>query len=261
MANSINFSINAPSTVAQPVRQALDDLPRLAQLASNDTGWQIAGTIPVRVVSPDQVSSLIRDEVKNLVSPGFSSADWQKVEPILESKLGDSKALVKDVLGIHLRSTNELIVVDDPANRRLTSDSYKSTIYHELVHVAQFQNHPEYFSSVQQLSQDSYKAALTYGKDSKETQSVVDKVNSLMALVEGQPTHLQRINDSKYFPDKKVIGGARKLIGSLGVLCSSAGRKKTMQYVKGALFFDTHEVKAPLVDRYFDPRFAEREFG
>ncbi len=262
MASAIQFTLHNKEQASPALKEALDDLPRLAALASKDTGWPIKGILPVRVVNSSEVSKFLnQDALERIISVVKESeidTVKSKLSPTIFTRIFSSL-----LMGAYLPGSKQVIVANRDRNKKLTADYYKSCLYHELIHVAQDQNHPELFKHMTEILKEvALNPSMVFSISKRSRwKDIKGKLISCGSIVEGHPFYLQRINDKTYFPEKNPYRGHRNTMLRCCAMYTLPGVKaKLDQYKTGADFFETHPSQAPEVDQFYDPSIAEIQF-
>jgi len=135
-----NFKIHDYSRATPALKEALKDLPRLAALASHETGFPIKGTIDIRIFHPEDMRKERKRNLNQILSKNLTPSDNKFVkrsELIRRLLLGANKGFY--AYG-ETKDKNTLLLNTTPKNTPDIELEFKKTIFHEFVHIGQLQN-------------------------------------------------------------------------------------------------------------------------
>ena len=261
-ATPTTFTIDRQNrTHSAQIEEALKDLPHIAQLASKDTGWPIQGHKQIRVSTPHTMASDMR--VAHEGSPRIPGKLNQIKVRIAHFKPFNSGKF-KTVYGVANRNeaTNQnCIVINDI--KGLSSDKIKSTLYHELIHIGQFQNHPVILKEIHKLATLHAVSNNVFGHSSPESNTILNIVNNkYLKIFEGQATRLNQIHDNHYFPNQSIEPVEKKpnfISAKINLVNRFEKNKLGNPHKEGAAFFADKSVVAPDVDRHFIIQLSDEE--
>ncbi|MBK84448.1 MAG: hypothetical protein CMD81_11515 [Gammaproteobacteria bacterium] len=183
-----NFKIHNYSRANPALKEALKDLPRLAALASHETGWKIEGTVNVRVMTNAQMHAPSRKD---------SAIFFSKLNTSTQKHENSSKLLNRILYGkpMHIKygqaiSQNEILINSEHTYLRDPEKGLKATLLHEFVHIAQLQNTP-----IKTKLDEALKSNLTLkaaeGIKSDAYKATSSAVGGIKYAQEGQATYIQ----------------------------------------------------------------------
>ena len=185
-----NFKIHNYSRANPALQEALKDLPRLAALASHETGWKIEGTINIRILN----SKNLRDTQAQYVHKNYISNLNTHVQKHVDTsqficRLLYGKKNHHRTAGTTLNANNVLI----NAEPILTEDvelAAKRTILHELVHIAQYQN-TDTGTQNAAINKAKRHVISTQGLRSKSLNAICTASNKLAQIHEGHARYIE----------------------------------------------------------------------
>ena len=205
----------------------------IARLVELDTGLPIdMNDVGVELLPANQALRRITEEA--MIRTGNIGRDYVDPDPIdrLRGRIA-SLGTEKAVLAAWLPSLDVMLAVMERV-RKMNGSALGRVIAHELRHTAQDFHYPEFWNYLHAAAKEMLTALVEGGNDNPRYQEAADRVNALMALVEGEATHAMNSNINNRFPDPRGSTDAESFVGAALSLFSKAGAKKTMQYIEGA---------------------------
>jgi hypothetical protein len=152
------------------------------------------------------------------------------------------------MLGVFM-PTEEAILLNGDLLARGNANHVANVLYHELIHAAQFQNFPGFFSTLDAYGKLSVELSKKGLSDSREYRDTKDSLDACMQLLEGMPTSLQMENSKKYFPGASDgIGFFQKAWAVAQTLLTHEGRSTLVKYLGGALKYGAMQKASPHID-------------
>lgn len=160
-------------------------------------------------------------------------------------QLNLSKALA---LGVFL-PTEESVVLNGDLLSRGNANNLAKVLYHELIHVAQYQNFPGFFEEIGLYAKRLVELSNKGLKTSPEYLDIKDSVGAFMQLLEGMPTLLQTKQGKEYFPGASDgLGFFYKAWALSQTLFTREGWKTAIKYIGGALKYGALQKVSPHID-------------
>ncbi|HBF08097.1 MAG TPA: hypothetical protein DHW71_00670 [Gammaproteobacteria bacterium] len=258
----ITFTIDrqnrAPSA---QMEEALKDLPHIAQLASKDTSWPIQGHIQIKVSTPQ---TMLTDMRKAHEGDPRIPGKFNQIKVKIAHFKPFSSGKFKEVHGLAHRNqaTNQnFIVINDI--KGLSADVIKHSLYHELIHIGQFQNHPDSYKEIQKLGILHLVSNNVFGHNSTESNTILNTLNKkYLKIFEGQATRLNEIHDNHYFPNQSIQPAEKKpnfISAKINLVNRFEKNKLGNPHKEGAAFFADKSVVAPDVNRHFIIQLSDEE--
>ena len=263
--SSIAVSLPNAGRSYKNIKEALRELPEISSSIESKTGWKVdLSQVAFEVVTAKELQRRCLEDVTRRT--GIPTA-------IPESFVGRSitntllSAYHRSVVALYLPS-EKAIVINEERLRGMSQDAVKSTLHHELTHVAQHQRYPKFMASVDRLAKEQ-RLLSKHGGDvpieERERQLAVktEKVQARMTLIEGQAMALQKMYEREAGLHPEIKMGPVEVALGLTSMLIPGGMRKISQYIQGQ---ETIERILALglreVDYLFkDPRSADLVFG
>ncbi len=247
------------------IKEALADLPEISSSIESKTGWKVdLSQVAFEVVTAKELQRRCLKDVTSRT--GIPTA-------IPESFVG--RSVTNALLSAHHRSvvavylpSEKAVVINEERLRGMSQDGVKSTLHHELTHVAQHQRYPKFMASVDRLAKEQ-RLLSKHGGDvpveERERQLAVktEKAQARMTLLEGQAMALQEMyaREAGLHPEVKM--GPVEVALGLTAMLIPGGMAKIRQYIQGQATFERiYALGLQEVDYLFkDPSSVDLVFG
>ena len=197
----------------------------MAPMVANLTEWELAisGVGARSVRKEDAYEEILVARLEELC-PGLDLGGTNRgllerfVEYLVEA----------NVKGAYLPGTEEIVLVRENVDES-NMDGLRILVAHELVHRGQHVNHPELFKKLEDEVR-RLMARTQHGKASfGDMRGTMERVNSVMRIVEGHATYVQQVLHQTRFPDAQI-----EMHFDMGwLLMRLFGRQKVDQYRRG----------------------------
>jgi len=247
------------------IKEALRELPEISSSIESKTGWKVdLSQVAFEVVTAKELQRRCLEDVTRRT--GIPTA---VPESFVSRTIGNTllSAYHRSVVGLYLPS-EKTIVINEERLRGMSQDAVKSTLHHELTHVAQHQRYPKFMASVDRLAREQRLLGKHGGDvpvEERERQLAVktEKVRARMTLIEGQAMALQKMYEREAGLHPEIKMGPVEVALGLTSIFIPGGMAKIRQYIQGQATFDRiHALGLQEVDYLFkDPRSADLVFG
>lgn len=264
-ASSIAVSLPNAGRSYKNIKEALRELPEISSSIESKTGWKVdLSQVAFEVVTTKELQRRCLEDVTRRT--GIPTA-------IPESFVGRSitnallSAYHRSVVALYLPS-EKTIVINEERLRGMSQDAVKSTLHHELTHVAQHQRYPKFMASVDRLAREQ-RLLGKHGGDvpveerERQLENRTEKVQARMTLIEGQAIALQKMYEREAGLHSEMKMGPVEVALGLTSMLIPGGMRKIRQYIQGQETFERiHALGLREVDYLFkDPRSADLVFG
>ena len=247
------------------IKEALTHLPEISSSIETKTGWKIdLSQVSFEVVTAKELQRRCLEDVTRRT--GIPTA-------LPESFVGRSmtnallSAYHRSVVALYLPS-ERAVVINEERLRGMSQDAVKSTLHHELTHVAQHQRYPKFMASVDRLAKEQ-RLLSKHGGDvpveerERQLRVKTEKLQARMTLIEGQAMALQKMYEREAGLHPEIKMGPVEVALGLTSIFIPGGMAKIRQYIQGQATFDRiHALGLQEVDYLFkDPRSADLVFG
>jgi hypothetical protein len=260
--SAVAFSRNAEEAKAPGIRT---DIVAIARAVEASTGWDVdlskvrfEGVSAGELVRRYAVDALRRTGVGFV--PPASESSRKAFGDMVAARFLEAPAVFLPAEGA--------ILFNEEISSTVTRDSLRSALFHELVHVAQFQSYPDFWSAADTLHREAI-LMMRHGGDvprdyrEERLKLVQDRMQARKALLEGQAAVLQaeyvRGNDLRTRYGSEVFD---VVIGESAFIAVGSS-KIVSQFVAGALTVkELQDRNASLIDTLFEnPALCEVVFG
>jgi hypothetical protein len=233
----------------------------VARLVELDTGLPInMEEVTVELLPANEALRRISEEAA--VRTGNIGNDY--VDPDFIDRLRNRIASLgteRAIAGAWLPSLDVMVLVAERV-RKMNGSALGRLIAHELRHTAQDFHYPQFWDYLHAVAKEALSALVEVGNDDDNPryQEATDRLNALMAMVEGEATYAMNRNINNRFPNPKGAFDAESAAGTVLSLLSKSGRRKAFQYVEGAMLVNAiHEAgESELLEVMFQhPELAE----
>lgn len=247
------------------IQEALAALPEIAGSIEAQTGWKLdLSKVEFLVVTPQEFQRRCQEDVSRRTGIPTS---------IPQAFL--AKATANMMLTAHHRSamalylpSERVIVLNEERLKGVSRDSVKSSLHHELTHVAQHQRFPEFVASVDRLTRE-LKLLSKHGGDVPahtrhlEVEKLEDQVNARGALLESQALELQQRYEREFDLHPEVKHGPiEAALGLMSMLTLRGPEKIRHGIMAQAIFSKIQDAGTREVDLLFqEPRWTDLLFG
>jgi hypothetical protein len=226
-----------PSSTATTPEAKLEALrrmvPKLAERVRAKTGWDFDVTkVEIALVKKADLAKVLGENIR--AQTGVSLEDWARV-------YGAGATLIPknlDIAAAYIHTGTKVYLVEEHAG----DEDAEEVLYHELIHAAQGQAHPEFWKALAASQAECFRVAERKGPRSEAHKDAMETFRARNAWLEGQTTRLQK----DAYPRSKIIG------------------KLPKNYLDGMRAFD-RATKARRIDEVFEnPHFADamlKRFG
>jgi hypothetical protein len=263
--SDVTISLPRAERSYRNVKEVLSALPEIWSSIERHTGWTLdLSEVNFQTVTAQGLQRRCLEDMTRRTGIPTAMPQSFVSNPITHALLS---AYHRDVVALYLPS-EKTIVLNEGRLRGMSQDAVKSTLHHELTHVAQHQRFPKFIDSVDRLA-GKQRLVAKHGDDlpadERERQSgiLTNKVQARMSLIEGQAMTLQSIyeREAGLHPERK-IGPVEVALGLTSMLIPG-GPMKIRQYIQGqAIFSRIHSLGVEKVDSLFtDPSRADHVFG
>jgi hypothetical protein len=262
---SLNELLRVEGRSYKGLTQALADLPEVASSVQSKTGWNVSlNDVKLAVVSPQELNR--RSVVDDLRRTGVPATE---VGSLLTRAFNHLEALAyfHGVIAVYLPKEGA-ILMNEARLQSASTDAVKSSLHHELTHVAQHQKYPAFIDALDKAARE-YRLWSAHGSDFpkeeqvRQSQKYLDRVQARMSLLEGQAVTLQRMfeQDLNLVPEVRL--GAVDLVLGLTHRFMAGMRHKVGQYVQGEeIFKRIHDLGLNEVNELFkSPKYTDLVFG
>ncbi|MEY4667590.1 MAG: hypothetical protein RL518_289 [Pseudomonadota bacterium] len=247
------------------IKEALTALPEISSSIERKTGWKVdLSAVTFEVVPSHELQRRCLDDVTR-----------RTAIPTTLPQSFVARTLVNALLATYHRSaiamylpSEKAVVINEERLRGMSQDAIKSTLHHELTHVAQHQRFPKFMESVDRLAREQ-RLLRNHGNDlpvdERERQLPIrtEKLQARMSLIEGQAMELQKMYEQEagLLPEIKM-GPVEVALGLTSMLIPG-GKEKIRQYIQGqAIFAGIYALGVKEIDTLFkDPASADLIFG
>jgi hypothetical protein len=243
--------------------RAIAAVPEFIDYIANDTGWRLnSDKLNFEIVDSKSFIKMVIDDFRirqnattlhTTLPQGTTSKPlelWNTISNQVQKNM-----LTKLVPGVFLPSINSVVMNADTLNQ-CNEDFLRKLIFHELVHAAQYQEHPSFFTSIANLNTEL--RSLTTPTNGHHNLSALkdlsDTITARMSWIEGQPTLLQRLDQYERFPEPEYRYDLETVFASVSALASPTFSKKLKQYKRGGRVFESLYTKddgSQLIDECF----------
>lgn len=221
----------------------------MAGLVRETTGLSLdTSNLEVKLLDSRALMRRAEADALQSMGPGFPEPKgvW--------AKFGERySALVErlGVSGMYLPTENAVLLNRDQFERK-GLDALRKTIFHELLHAAQFQSYPILKASMRQAFQAAITMWRVHGKHSQEFKDAKDTFSARLSFLEGHAAYMEK-KVQAHFPHSDDIT-TREIGAALLYLLSFGVGMPLGQYERGARTFEKL-MKAPdgpeLIDRAY----------
>ena len=236
-----HFKIHNYSRATPALQEALKDLPRLAALASHETGLPITGEVDIRIMTHNSAKHSMRSKYLKSFVPLIGAKNTQRMINHEEkfNKLIYGKGVT--VAGTTNPVKKELSLINTSGHHD-PELHLKETIFHEMVHIAQ--QSTTLTHQYQRIAHASTKAAYV-SLNRKDARKLNAKANFLRKIIEGQANYLTKkvINEEKITSSLEFINSDRQpkkptILNTMRYYYAYEAAKKEDPYIEGALMYE-----------------------
>jgi hypothetical protein len=227
--------------------RAFASVPELVDYIVNDTGWRLnTDKLHFEIVDSKSYIKMVIDDFRirqNTTTPERTLSHGATSKPFevwnTVSKQVQQNIFSKLAPGVFLPSINSVIINADNLNQ-CNEDFLRKLIFHELVHAAQYQEHPAIFTSIANLNTQlqAIVSPINGHHNLTALKDLTDTITARMSWIEGQPTFLQQVDQYERFPEPVYKYDLETAIASVCALASATFRKKLKQYKRGGRIFE-----------------------
>lgn len=235
-----HFKIHNYSRATPALQKALEDLPRLAALASHETGLPITGEVDIRIMTHKSAKKTMRSETMKSFTPLIGAKNAQRKVSNQEM----FNTLVYGKAATYAGTTNpvkkEISLINTSAHRD-PELRFKEVIFHEMVHIAQ--QSTALSNQYHKIAHASTKAAYV-SLNRKDARKLYKKANFLSKIAEGQANYLTKkvMNEGKITSSPEFINSDRQpqkqtILNKMRYYYAYEAAKKEDPYIEGALMY------------------------
>ena len=265
----INFQVfalkQADTQADANVREALKALPRLAKLASKETGWPVLGTLTVRATNADRFKRINAQVDRDNNNTNLNQINGNPLDGHISSQMEQSQAMAEDGHAFFSTATatmpDQIVLnIDNIRQRKMTADDIKSTLLHELIHYAQSQNNHELFKTIGVLQASASKAEYVFGRNSKEARKLNNAVDLRLQRLEGQATYIQEKFD-KQQPNSALNTNLRQAKFRHNHSTPESAQQALFyaKYVKGSESYEQAHKQGQKASVFLNPKLSQGE--
>ncbi len=263
--SDINVSLPNAGRSYKNIKEALKDLPEIAASIESKTGWKVdlAG-VGFEVVSTQQLHRRCLDDMTRRTGIPTAMPQSFVTRSVVNALL---TAYHRGVVALYLPS-EKTIVINEERLRGMSQDAVKSTLHHELTHVAQHQRYPKFMASIDRLAREQ-RLLEKHGGDvpveerARQLEVRTEKLQARMSLIEGQAMALQKMYEAEAGIHPEIPMGPVEVALGLTSMLIPCGMVKITQYIQGKeIFRKIHAPGVEAVDSLFKaPRYVDLVFG
>lgn len=237
-AAEINLPRGIDERSARMTRELAKILPEIERRVARDTGWPVDFT-RLTFKALDE-----REFTRVTFADGMRISGYS--EEKIQQQLDPQNPVARFMLNIIMNVAGKLACaayspLSDPPvvyiNTGLIDNvnlpHLGKSLYHELVHHAQREMHPDFVEALKKTARQAVIEAATKGTKSPEYRDASATMTARMTWIEGQASFLADERAKEYFPGAKMHVGTFEIVALVVALASGVGRAKIMQYAKG----------------------------
>jgi hypothetical protein len=263
--SEINVSLPNAGRSYKNIKHALTDLPEIAASIESKTGWKIdLSAVGFEVVTSRELQRRCLEDVTRRTGIPTVMPETVIARSIVDTLLAAHHRLV---VALYLPS-ERTVVINEERLRGMSEDAVKSTLHHELTHVAQHQQYPKFVASLDRLLREQRLLAyhggdLPVDERSRQLHVRTEKLQARMSLIEGQAMALQKMYDRESGLHPEIRMGPVEVALGLTSMLIPGGMAKIRQYIQGeAIFARIHALGTKEVDSLFkEPGYTDVVFG
>lgn len=263
--SEINVSLPNAGRSYKNIKEALTNLPEISSSIEKKTGWKVDLTgVGFEVVSTQELQRRCLDDVTRRTGIPTAMPQSFVTRSVVNALL---TAYHRGVVALYLPS-EKTIVINEERLRGMSQDAVKSTLHHELTHVAQHQRYPKFMASIDRLAREQ-RLLGKHGGDvpveerGRQLEVRTEKLQARMSLIEGQAMALQKMYDAEAGLHPETPMGPVEVGLGLTSMFIPGGMAKIKQYIQGQeIFRKIHALGVKEVDSLFkEPRYVDLVFG
>ena len=254
-----------PEIAPTSVREVLPEVERVTSAVQASTGWSIdLNQVQFGVVSAGELARRYVVDSERLTgvpfAPPTTTAGRDAFNAMKDARFGNTVALFV--------RCERAILFNEELVSKVSKDTVRSSLFHELVHVAQWQRYPDFCIATDALIREAICMSQHGGdvpKDERARSLLVaqDRMQARKALLEGHAAVLQAeyIQTNDLHPSKHV-NFFEVVIGEAALLTAGSATK-IAQFVAGALLIrELRDRNAEVIEALFqNPDLVDVVFG
>lgn len=170
---NLNYKLESHTQASKQLDRALNNLPRLAQLASYHTGHKVPQSqLTVRIVNSQDFKRINDQIVHDNNSVHLGKLQTKQLSTKTTSISRDMDRMTQTAPSLYSRAsqnTPNQIVINADKVKGLRTKQIEELFVHELIHFSQADNYKNFFDAIGQLQAATAKAEYVYGKNDKRT--------------------------------------------------------------------------------------------
>ena len=252
-------------TAPTSVREVLSEVERLASAVQVSTGWSIdLNQVQFGFVSAGELARRYVVDSERRTGVPFAlpttAAARDAFNAMKEARFGNTVALFV--------RCERAILFNEELVSKVSKDTVRSSLFHELVHVAQCQRYPDFCIATDALVREAICMSQHGGDVPKDERArcllvAQDRMQARKALLEGHAAVLQAdyIQTSELHPTQNV--NFFEVVSGEAALLTAGSATKVAQFVAGALLMrELRDRNAEVIEALFqNPALVDVVFG
>jgi hypothetical protein len=247
------------------VHEALAALPEIVGSIEAKTGWRFdPSKVEFPVVSAKEMERRCLEDLTRRTGIPTTTPEAPEGREVAAMLLS---AHHRSAIAMYLPS-DRVVVINEERLSKVSKDSIKSALHHELTRAAQHQRFPEYVAGVdglvrQQILSEKHGGDFPLETREHEARRLSDQVQARLALCECQALELRKRYEREFDLHPEVKQGPIEVALGLRSLHTPGGADKVERYIMGQeIFSKVYNHGTHQVDSLFEhPKWADILFG
>ena len=247
------------------ISEARSALPEIVSSIEAKTGWRFdLSKVEFAVVSAKEMERRCLEDLTRRTGIPTTAPEAPEGREVAAMLLS---AHHRSAIAMYLPS-DRVVVINEERLSKVSKDSIKSALHHELTRAAQHQRFPEYVAGVdglvrQQILLEKHGGDLPLDTRVQEAERLTDQVQARLAVSECQALELRRRYEREFDLHPEIKQGPIELALGVNSMQTPGGADKIQRFIMGQeivskLYGDGNQA----VDSLFQhPRWADALFG